>query len=153
MISNHYYSQCIRTTVQNAPALTGKEQNNCRLAAKKINCATASASDRVHLLHKIPSITYHLANHIRPYSMFLRYVLAFRTRVLKTCVPEPAFWRIFFSNNLWFIKFTHHEASARLPGCSCCWLIIQPSKHDSTLRVYETLDPILTVHFRGVWWL
>jgi len=40
-----------RKTVQNGPALMAKcqhwEQNNCRLAAKKTNCAAASASDRV----------------------------------------------------------------------------------------------------------
>ena len=62
---------------------------------------------------------------------FLRYGLAFGTRVLKTCVPERAFWRILFSNNLWFIKFTRHDTSARLPGWSGFGFIIQPSKHDS----------------------
>ena len=91
-----------------------------------------------------------LKTDVIPLSMFLRYILAFGTRVSKTCVPDRAFWRILFSKNLWFIKFTHHDTSARLPGWSGFWLIIQPSEHDSTLRVYETLDPILTVHCRGV---
>ena len=44
----------------------------------------------------------------------------------------------------------HPSWHFRLPGWSGFWLIIQPSKHDSTLRVYETLDPILIVHFWGV---
>ena len=83
-------------------------------------------------------------------SMFLQNILAFGKRVLETGVPERAFWRILFSNNLWFIKFFHHDTSARLPGWWGFWLTIQQSKHASTLRVYETLNPIWSVHFRGV---
>ena len=67
-------------------------------------------------------------------SWFLRYVLAFRTHVLKTHVLEHAFWWILFSNNLWFIKFTHHDMLARLLGWSGFWFAIQPSKHNSTCQ-------------------
>ena len=78
-------------------------------------------------------------------SWFLRYVLAFRTHVLKTHVLEHAFWWILFSNNLWFIKFTHHDMFSRLLGWSGFLFAIQPSKQNSTCQ-----PSILFVHFRGV---
>ena len=94
--------------------------------------------------------SYFEVNDMRVCRMFLRYVLAFGTRVLKTCVPERAFWRILFSNNLWFIKFTIVTLQQGFQVGLVSGLL---SNHPNMTQPSEYMrhwNPILTVHFRGV---
>lgn len=67
-----------------------KRENTCQ------NCHTEEARmpERTHA----GTIPEHMSLLL---SMFLRYLLAFGTRVSKTCVPECAFWPILVSNNLY----------------------------------------------------